>query len=177
MQAPSNERLLSLCHLFSRNDLLYNICALFLPLRFLLLARCPSTYQAVSSDILTFYKKRKGSEWVSLQTHALSNNQQTLCTLTTFECCYRIKRKGREQNCLRTGDVTVFFRRQPLDPLRLMCSRKLKSCDKRSFNSLVHHLRRTGCWTPRLGAQRQAHALLKIQNWRITNPQSFKEVA
>jgi len=143
MQAPSYECFLSLCHLFSLNDLLYDICGLLLPRHFLFLARCPSTYQAVSSDIPTFYK-RKDSEWVSLQTQALRNNQQTLHTLTTFECCYQIKHKGREQNCLRTGDVTVFFRRQPLDPLRLMYSKKLRSCDKRSFNSLVHHLWRTG---------------------------------
>ena len=140
---PLYECFLSLCCLFSLNDLLYNICSLFLPLHFLFLAHCPSTYQPVSSDIPTSYKK-KGSEWVSLQTHTLRNNQQTLCTLTTFESCYQIKHKGREQNCLRTGDVTVFFRRQPLDPLRLMCSKKLKSCDKRSFNSSVHHSRRIG---------------------------------
>lgn len=144
MQAPLYECFLSFCHLFSLNDLLYNISGLFLPLHFLFLARCPSTYQAVSSDIPTFYNKRKGSEWVSLQTQVLRNNQQTLCTLTIFECCYRIKHKDREQNCLRTGDVTVFFRRQPLDPLGLLCSKQLKSCDKRSFNSLVHHSRRTG---------------------------------
>lgn len=143
---------------------------LFLLLHFLFLARCPSTYRAVSSDILTFYNKRKARGWVSLQTHVHRNNQQALCTRTTFECCYQIKHKGREQNYLRTGDVTVFFRRQPLDPLRLMCSKKLKSCGKRSFNYLVHHSRRTGtvskagCWTPRLGAQWQAHAFLKIQN-------------
>lgn len=78
--------------------------------------------------------------------HVLRNNQQTLCTLTTFECCYQIKYKGREQNYLRTGDVTVFFRRQPLDPLRRMSSKKLKSCDKRSFNSSVHHLRTGRAW-------------------------------
>lgn len=141
MQAPSYECFLSFCHFFSLNDLLYNICGSFLPLHFLFLAHCPSTYQAVSSDIPTFYNKRKGSEWVSLQTQVLGNNQQTLCTLTTSERCYRIKHKGREQNFLGTGDVTVFFRRQPLDPLRLMCSKQLKSWDKRSFNSLVHHSR------------------------------------
>lgn len=38
----------------------------------------------------------------------LKNNQQTLCTLTTFESSYQIKHKGREQNCSRTGDVTLF---------------------------------------------------------------------
>ena len=144
MQAPSQDCFLSLCHLFSLKDLLYNICGLFLLLRFLFLARCPSTYQAVSSDIPTFYNKRKDSEWVSLHTHVLRNNQQTFCTLTTFECCYQIKHKNREQNCLRTGDVTVFFRKQPLDLLKIMCSKKLKSYNKRSFNSLVHHSRRTG---------------------------------
>lgn len=108
MQAPSYECFLSLCHLFSLNDLPYNICALFLPLHFLFLARCPSTYQAVSSDILTFYNKRKGRGWVSLQTHAHRNNQQTLRTLTTFECCYQIKHKGKEQNYLRTGMLLSF---------------------------------------------------------------------
>lgn len=143
MQAPSQGYFRSLCRLFSLNDPLYNGCALFLPLRFLFLARCPSTYQAVSSDILNFIVRGRAVNGVHRK-HTQRNNQQTLCTLTTFECCYQTEHKGRDQNYWRTGDITVFFRRKPLDPLRLTCSQKLKSCDHRHFNSLVPHLRRTG---------------------------------
>lgn len=100
--------LLSLCHLFLLNDVLHSICGFFLTLHFLFLARCPSMYPAVSSDIPTVYNERKGSEWVSMQTHTLRNNQQTCCTLTTFESCYQIKHKGREQNCFRTVMLQSF---------------------------------------------------------------------
>lgn len=102
------ECFLHLCHLFSRGDLLCIICALFLPQHFLFLTRCPSICQAVSSDIPTFCNKRKGREWVSLQTK-LGNNQQTLCTLTAFQSFCQTQHRGRHQNWCRTADATCLF--------------------------------------------------------------------
>lgn len=117
-------------HLFSLSDLLWVICALFLPQHFLLLTRCPSIYQAASSDIPTFYNKRKGREWVSLQTK-LRNKQQSLCTLTASESFCQTQHK--EQNAAQQLMLLVFFRRQPLDPLRLLCSKETQEMCQKKF--------------------------------------------
>lgn len=88
-----------LCHLFALGDLLCIICALFLSQHFLLLTRCPSVHQAVSSDIPAWSRRRAGNGFPCTQSW---DKQQSLCALPASEISV-IPGRGREQQCCTTA--------------------------------------------------------------------------
>lgn len=117
---------------FSLNDLLHNICGLFLPLHFLFLACCPSTYQAVSSDIRASYNKEGQQVGFLTDTHSGATSKPS-APLQLFSTAIKSNIKTEDRWCY------CLLQERASWCTRVVCSKKLRRFAKRSSKSLVHH--------------------------------------